>query len=183
MSVSRLWLSALLLEGAKLITPPRMSRPSRLLVLPVVALAFLCLSAPALAGTARSDTGGDLFVFTAAAGEANHLLVLATSDGYRVVDQGAALTAGPGCIQVLANEVHCSPTENAEIYAGDMDDFVSASAEGAGLLGVRETTFSRRELGRTTFRVAPVMTRSGVASDPTTSTAEQAPTSWTGGPA
>ena len=118
-----------------MITPPRLSTPSRLLVLPVAALAFLCLSAPALAGTATSSTGGDLFVFTAAPGEANHLLVLATVDGYRVVDQGAALTAGAGCIQVFANEVHCSPTENAEIYAGDMDDFVSASAEGAGLVG------------------------------------------------
>jgi Ca2+-binding RTX toxin-like protein len=96
------------------------------------------LVAPSLAraGTAQiedPDPGGPHLTFTAASGEANHLLLLLGSGGYRVVDLGAAITAGPGCAAVNSSEVFCAFTlvsgeaPTVDISLGDLNDFASIS--------------------------------------------------------
>jgi Ca2+-binding RTX toxin-like protein len=101
-----------------------------------IAACLVALVAPSLAraGTAQlvdPDPGAPHLTFTAGSGEANHLLLLLGFGGYRVVDQGAAITAGPGCAAVNLNEVFCaftlvfeeSPT--VDILLGDLNDFAS----------------------------------------------------------
>ena len=78
----------------------------------LIAAWLIALVAPSLAraGTAEiedPDPGGPHLTFTAASGEANHLLLLLGLGGYRVVDLGAAITAGPGCTAVNSSEVLC----------------------------------------------------------------------------
>jgi Ca2+-binding RTX toxin-like protein len=94
-----------------------------------IGLAVLVGAPFARAGTVGSD--GTTLTFTAGAGEANHLLVLQTPEGFRIVDNGAALTAGSGCASVAANEAFCDMDQdialNADISAGNMDDLVSVS--------------------------------------------------------
>jgi Ca2+-binding RTX toxin-like protein len=90
----------------------------------------------ARAGTAEivdPNPGGPHLTFTAGSGEANHLLLLLGLGGYRVVDLGAPITAGPGCTAVNSSEVFCaftlvfeeSPT--VDISLGDLNDFASIS--------------------------------------------------------
>jgi Ca2+-binding RTX toxin-like protein len=97
---------------------------------------LIALVAPSLAraGTAQivdPDPGGPHLTFTAGSGEENHLLLLLGFGGYRVVDQGEAITAGPGCTTVNANEVFCAftlvfdETPTVDISLGDLDDFAS----------------------------------------------------------
>jgi Ca2+-binding RTX toxin-like protein len=98
---------------------------------------FLVLVAPsfAKAGTAQivdPDPGPPHLTFTAASGEANRLLLFFAFEGYRVVDTGAAITAGPGCTQVTTSEVFCGFTLTEErptldILLGDLNDFASVS--------------------------------------------------------
>jgi Ca2+-binding RTX toxin-like protein len=103
-----------------------------------IAACFIALVAPSLAraGTAQlqdPDPGGPHLTFTAASGEANHLLLLLGSGGYRVVDLGAAITAGPGCAAVNSSEVFCAFTlvsgeaPTVDISLGDLNDFASIS--------------------------------------------------------
>jgi Ca2+-binding RTX toxin-like protein len=99
---------------------------------------LIALVAPSLAraGTAEivdPNPGGPHLTFTAGSGEANHLLLLLGLGGYRVVDLGAPITAGPGCTAVNSSEVFCaftlvfeeSPT--VDISLGDLNDFASIS--------------------------------------------------------
>jgi len=103
-----------------------------------VAACVVALAVPSLAkaGTAQiddPDPGGPHLTFTAGSGETNHLLLLLGFGGYRVVDQGAALTAGPGCAAVNSNEVFCAftlvfeETPTVDIVLGDLNDFASIS--------------------------------------------------------
>jgi Ca2+-binding RTX toxin-like protein len=96
---------------------------------PLVCLAALVGAPSAWGGTVGSD--GTTLTFTAVATEANHILVLQTREGFRVVDNGAALTAGSGCTSVGANEAFCDMDNDvplqADISAGDMNDLVSIS--------------------------------------------------------
>jgi Ca2+-binding RTX toxin-like protein len=98
----------------------------------------IALVAPSLAsaGTAQiedPDPGGPHLTFTAASGEANHVLLLLGFGGYRVVDLGAAITAGPGCAAVNSSEVFCAftlvfeETPTVDIFLGDLNDFASIS--------------------------------------------------------
>jgi Ca2+-binding RTX toxin-like protein len=79
------------------------------------------------------DPGGPHLTFTAASGETNHLLLLLGFGGYRVVDLGAAITAGPGCAAVNSSEVFCAFTlvseepPTVDIFLGDLNDFASIS--------------------------------------------------------
>jgi Ca2+-binding RTX toxin-like protein len=99
---------------------------------------LIALVAPSLAraGTAQiqdPDPGGPALTFTAASGEANHLVLLLGFGGYRVVDLGAAITAGPGCAAVNSSEVFCAFTlvfdepPTVDILLGDLNDFASIS--------------------------------------------------------
>jgi len=104
----------------------------------LIAAWLIALVAPSLAraGTAEiedPDPGGPHLTFTAASGEANHLLLLLGLGGYRVVDLGAAITAGPGCTAVNSSEVFCAftldfeETPTVDIFLGDLNDFASIS--------------------------------------------------------
>jgi Ca2+-binding RTX toxin-like protein len=106
----------------------------------LVAACLIALVAPSLARAATAqiedpDPGGPHLTFTAASGEANHLLLLLGSGGYRVVDLGAAITAGPGCVAVNSSEVFCAftlvveETPTVDIFLGDLNDFASISAK------------------------------------------------------
>jgi len=99
---------------------------------------LIALVAPSLAraGTAQiedPDPGGPHLTFTAGSGEANHLLLLLGFGGYRVVDLGAAITAGPGCAAVNSSEVFCAftlvfaETPTVDVFLGDLNDFASIS--------------------------------------------------------
>lgn len=104
----------------------------------LIAACLIVLGAPSLAraGTAQiedPDPGGPHLTFTAGSGEANRLLLLLGSGGYRVVDLGAAITAGPGCAAVNPSEVFCAftlvveETPKVDIFLGDLNDFASIS--------------------------------------------------------
>jgi Ca2+-binding RTX toxin-like protein len=101
----------------------------------VLALAGLvALIVPSLAAAGTVQLAASEVTFTAAAGEANHLVVSREASGVRLVDTGAALTAGPGCTPVGANEALCSVGQSTfvdiTIRAADMNDFVSAVSVG-----------------------------------------------------
>lgn len=102
----------------------------------LIAACLIALVAPSLAraGTAQLDDpnpGGPHLTFSAASGETNHLLLLLGFGGYRVIDSGAAITAGPGCTAVNSNEVFCAftlvfeETPTVDILLGDLNDFAS----------------------------------------------------------
>jgi hypothetical protein len=104
----------------------------------LIAACLIVLGAPSLAraGTAQiedPDPGGPHLTFTAASGEANHLLLLLGFGGYRIVDLGTAITAGPGCTAVNSSEVFCAftldfeETPTVDISLGDLNDFASIS--------------------------------------------------------
>ena len=102
----------------------------------IACLIALVVPSLARAGTAQiedPDPGGPHLTFTAASGEANHLLLLPGFGGYRVVDLGAAITAGPGCATVNSSEVFCAFTlvfeepPTVDISLGDLNDFASIS--------------------------------------------------------
>jgi Ca2+-binding RTX toxin-like protein len=100
---------------------------ARCAVLALGALVALIGSSLGVAGTVQA-AAPDL-TFTATAGEANHLVVTRDATGVRLVDTGAAVTAGAGCTSVAPNEVLCSAAPltilDITILAGDMSDFVS----------------------------------------------------------
>jgi Ca2+-binding RTX toxin-like protein len=121
-------------QGFQVQAPPRFSTALGLLI----AACLTALVAPSLArgGNAQivdPDPGGPHLTFTAGSGEANHLLLLLGSGGYRVVDLGAAITAGTGCVAVNSSEVFCAftldfdETPTMDIVLGDLDDFASIS--------------------------------------------------------
>jgi Ca2+-binding RTX toxin-like protein len=104
----------------------------------LIAACLLALVAPSLAraGTAQiedPDPGGPHLTFTATSGETNHLYLLFAPGGYRVIDLGAAITAGTGCSSVSSSEVFCAfvvvfhepPT--IDILLGDQGDFASVA--------------------------------------------------------
>jgi hypothetical protein len=100
----------------------------------VACLIALVAPSSAGAGTARledPDPGSPHLTFTATSGEANHLLLLLGSGGYRVVDLGAAITAGPGCAAVNSSDVFCAftlvseETPTVDVFLGDLNDFAS----------------------------------------------------------
>jgi Ca2+-binding RTX toxin-like protein len=99
-------------------------------------LAWLLVPSIAFAGTAQLDDpadGGPHLTFTAASGETNRLLLLFAPGGYRVIDFGAAITAGPGCSAVSSSEVFCAFTLDfddppaIDILLGDLNDFASVA--------------------------------------------------------
>ena len=104
----------------------------------LIAACLIALVAPSLAraGSAQlqeATPGGPHLTFTATSGEANHVLLLFGFGGYRVVDLGAAITAGPGCAPVNSSEVFCAfifafdEPPKVDILLGDLNDFASIS--------------------------------------------------------
>jgi Ca2+-binding RTX toxin-like protein len=75
-------------------------------------------------------------VYEAAAGEANQVLIVRTSNATRVIDSGATITAGTGCTSVSPDEVSCERSFRLVISVGDLGDLVTiggivpASVEG-----------------------------------------------------
>src|SRR6266508_609314 len=122
-------------QGFQLQAPRRFSTALGLLM----AACLIALVVPSLAraGTAQiedPDPGGPHLTFTATSGETNHLYLLFAPGGYRVIDLGAAITAGLGCSSVSSSEVFCafvvdfddeSPT--IDILLGDQGDFASVA--------------------------------------------------------
>jgi Ca2+-binding RTX toxin-like protein len=100
----------------------------------VASLGWLVTPSLANAGTVTLDS--EQLTFTAAAGEANHVLIFRVSSGFRVIDGGAALTPAAGCSAVDTNEAICAIAAPAErwigVVAGDLDDFVAVSAFSGG---------------------------------------------------
>lgn len=92
-----------------------------------LAFAAFLLLALAGAGVAQAGTvsvSGDDVTFAAATGEENRVVVAFEEDpvrGVRVVDLGAALTAGAGCSSAGSNEAFC-PTPNVGKILLTLDD-------------------------------------------------------------
>lgn len=86
----------------------------------------------ALSGTAFASTAtraGDLVTVSADPGEANSISIGRTDNaGYTystvdVIDDGAPLTAGAGCLQVSGNEASCGPKyASVVVFLGDGND-------------------------------------------------------------
>ena len=85
----------------------------------------LIAAAPAGAGTASLE--GGRVVFRAAPGEANDLTIASLDGGmgFRLIDQGATLVAGSGCVAVSANEVTCDGYGVISVHLRDDDDVLS----------------------------------------------------------
>ncbi len=98
-----------------------------------VLLAGALLVAAVIAGRAEAGTAqvvGGTIEFQAAAGEPNHVVFSRpTSDLIGIEDTGAAITAGPGCSAVTANDVTCAGDVSTPLQAdlGDGDDYASNS--------------------------------------------------------
>ena len=92
----------------------------------VVASLVLAFASVAQAGTLSRD-GADLLRYDADPGETNRIFVSTDSEGVRVIDTGAIVTAGAGCTAPADHEGHCAanPAQTRlEINAGDEDDYV-----------------------------------------------------------
>jgi Ca2+-binding RTX toxin-like protein len=103
----------------------------RLFPLTAAALCALAWAGVAQAGTV--SVSGDDVTFVAVPSEVNRVVVAFEEDpvrGVRVVDIGAALTAGAGCSSAGAHEAFC-PTPNAGkilLTLDDEDDWANTSA-------------------------------------------------------
>jgi Ca2+-binding RTX toxin-like protein len=83
----------------------------------------LATATPAIAGTL--SIAGDSVVFQAAPGEANEVTASYTFNTGLVLivrDQGAPITAGPGCVAALHRAVCPLPPRTMQISAGDRND-------------------------------------------------------------
>jgi hypothetical protein len=98
----------------------------RLLAATFIVVAALPL--PANAATVSIETGAVQVV--AAAGEANRFsLITDASDSLVVVDEGAPLVAGPGCVRSDVGVACVTPADAAiDVFAGDRDDSVTIDA-------------------------------------------------------
>jgi Ca2+-binding RTX toxin-like protein len=100
------------------------------------ALCGLTWAGGAEAGT-FAVTGEDLS-YVAPSGEENRVFLILEEKpvrGFRLIDTGAAVSAGPGCSAVSSNEAFC-PTPNFAdhvlVSVGDEDDYVNTSAATSG---------------------------------------------------
>jgi hypothetical protein len=71
------------------------------------AAALLLVGAPA-ASAAIVSASGTRLIYEADPGEHNQVVVFGTTGGYRVVDSGVSLRAGPGCATAADGSVNCS---------------------------------------------------------------------------
>jgi serralysin len=85
----------------------------------------------AFAGVAQAGTlsrvDATTLRYDADPGETNRIFVSTDSEGVRVIDTGATVTAGAGCTAPAAHEGHCAANQaqtRLEINAGDQDDYV-----------------------------------------------------------
>jgi Ca2+-binding RTX toxin-like protein len=102
-------------------------------------LAFAVALGAALAGAATANAGtvtlsGDTLSYDAAPGQANRVFVVQDPNGKRLIDTGAAVTAGAGCTSVNANEAFCAAADptilTIDVAADDMNDYVDLSSAG-----------------------------------------------------
>src|SRR4029079_3436372 len=102
-----------------------------------VALVALTGAGSAHAGT-LSFVGGDLS-YIAPPGETNRAFLIQEEKplrGTRLIDTGAAVTAGAGCSSVGPNEAFCPTPDFADhvlVSVGDLNDYVNTSAAPSGL--------------------------------------------------
>jgi Ca2+-binding RTX toxin-like protein len=113
-----------------------MNRHARLplWILPLALALFL----PPLAHGGVATVTANTISFDAGSGEQNHLFVLRAPNAIRMLDTGAPITSGVGCVAVTSAEVVCphSTPQRIDVALGDMDDFVSvAGGIGAALEG------------------------------------------------
>lgn len=95
------------------------------------------LCALAWAGAAQAGTfsvAGDDLSYVAPSGETNRVFLISEERpvrGFRVIDSGAAVTAGAGCTSVGPNEAFCAiPNfpDHVLVSVDDEDDYVNTSA-------------------------------------------------------
>ncbi len=100
----------------------------------VTAAAFCAL---AWAGVAQAGTfsfDGNDVSYVAPSGETNHVFLISEEKpvrGFRVIDTGAAVTAGAGCTSVGAHEAFCAIPDFPDhvlVSVDDMNDYVNTSA-------------------------------------------------------
>ena len=109
----------------------------RRVLLVAAALGALIWAGAAQAGT-FALTGEDL-TYVAPSGETNRVFLIREEKpvpGFRLIDTGAAVTAGAGCSSVGPNEAFC-PTPNSVdevlVSVDDEDDYVNTSASPSSL--------------------------------------------------
>lgn len=97
----------------------------------VRALLFIaaCAAAAVYSTTAAASTAqvnGGVFTFGGSAGEANQVEFTQLDKAVTVIDSGAVIVAGSGCVQVTAHEVHCGRVRNRSVLLlADGDDTLS----------------------------------------------------------
>ena len=88
---------------------------------------------------ARFSFTGDVLSYAAPPGETNRVFLISEEKpvrGFRVIDPGAAVTAGTGCTSVGANEAFCAIPDFPDhvlVSVDDMDDYVNTSASSSSL--------------------------------------------------
>jgi Ca2+-binding RTX toxin-like protein len=84
------------------------------------------LALPASAGAATASITGSTLTYSAAGGEENDLFVETAGTNFRVTDNTAPVTAGPGCTQRSPHRVNCltAGINLIEVLAKDQDDTV-----------------------------------------------------------
>jgi len=104
----------------------------RLFLATVAAFCALAWAGGAQAGTFSFD-GHDVS-YVAPSGETNRVFLISEERpvrGFRVIDSGAAVTAGAGCASVGANEAFCAIPDFPDhvfVSVDDMNDYVNTSA-------------------------------------------------------
>jgi Ca2+-binding RTX toxin-like protein len=106
------------------------------LLIAVAATALLAFPAAAAAGTATLNVSGSV-AYNAAAGETN--LVTVTREGsatYRIIDIGAPVTAGGGCVTAGANAATCSGfVREVTVSLGNLND---EGTVGASIISIED---------------------------------------------
>ena len=128
----------------------------RLLRLGLFAVAPFVAAAPAHAATTVSRPGGDVRV-SAAAGQANRIVVRRVGQLHIVTDFGDTVAAAPGsgCVAVGPNTVHCPalPNDGVMVASLDLDDTITAGGviyghydggSGADTINADATTLAAR---------------------------------------
>lgn len=104
------------------------------------AVFWVVLGAPAALGATAQveDRDGFQFLFyVASAGETNQVAVTRIDEDATIHDSGAAITAGPGCTSINANEVSCTGIDGGVLVRlGDGDDDATAGDGGTVGFGV-----------------------------------------------
>ncbi len=103
----------------------------------VIAATAALLAVPGIAAGSTASISGATLSFFAAAGETNNLSADIEGTDYILIDPGAPITPGPGCVAIVAIQVKCAgaTVERLSFRLNDLNDSASVAASITGLGG------------------------------------------------